>query len=305
MSMKFERLGTGSVVPLITPLNPDETVDLDGVVKLVAHQLRRGTNGLFPMGTSGEFARLLPAQQERLLEAVSACNGGESALYIGVGGEGTQRVIQHMKDRLRYRPDAFVCTLPYYYKAVTVREQLMFFSAVAQASQVPLVLYNIPGRIGNSIHLEILPELAASGNIVAFKDSSGDKDYLLETIRRCEPLGIRVLTGAEGLAAFGYAHGASGIVPSLGNPYPGVFVKQYEAAVQGDTQTVEELQTVIDQINRHNKMVAGSTAVVGLRKVLMERKGICGRTMTSPWAELPETLTNQVILEAEALERYE
>lgn len=169
--MKLE----GLIVPLITPLNPDESLDEEGLARVIEYVLEGGADGVFVLGTAGEFANLRNSTRERLVQATKALIGDQVPLLAGISRAGTQETVEEGRRLMRFGVDAFVAMPPYYY-VHSQPELAAHFRAIAHALDVPLVLYNIPQFVKHTIDPETLAELAEDSSIIGIKNTDQDMD---------------------------------------------------------------------------------------------------------------------------------
>ncbi|MHB0896421.1 MAG: dihydrodipicolinate synthase family protein [Spirochaetales bacterium] len=273
----------GVVVPLVTPLDQDERVDTENLAKLVRYLVAGGVNGLFVLGSTGEFARLREFEKIRAIETVNETTAGKVPLYIGIGETGICRI----KDMFRlvepYNADFLVVTLPYYYKALEIQEQYSFFASILESTDRPIILYNIPENVGNSIQLDALPPLLAYKNLIGIKDSSGDMKYLNSLLDlKKQRHDWKVLCGAEKVFYESLLSGVDGLVPSMGNAFPRMMASLWEASQKGLWDMVKIIQSHILDINRFNLQLNSSLRGVIMRKQALELLNICGSKTTEP-----------------------
>ncbi len=293
-------IAKGIVVAMLTPLNADETIDVTALEKMIERMASAHIHGIFSLSTTGETARLLPAQQRLLLESTARINAGRCLLYVGISGCGTTQALHNMERAEKLGADAFVCTLPYFFNAMTPGEQIDFFSEIATRSPKPIVVYNMPGNVGNAVAYETLDALKAMPNIAGVKDSSGDIEYF-DHLLSMQSDDFRVLSGIEFHASRVLKKGASGLVPSLANIYPHFFIDLWNAAQANDFDAVDRLQAKLDRINSIHKQHIGRLAVPQCRKVLLAYEGIGGDTVTRPNCPLPAALRDALIDAAKEL----
>lgn len=273
----------GVVVPLVTPLDQDERVDTENLAKLVRYVEAGGVNGLFILGSTGEFARLREVEKVRAIETVKEATAGKVPLYIGVSETGICRIKDMIKKVEPYNADFLVVTLPYYYKALEIQEQYSFFASILENTDRPLILYNIPENVGNSIQLDALPPLLAYKNLIGIKDSGGDMKYInsLLDIKK-QRHDWKVLCGAEKIFYESLLSGVDGLVPSMGNAFPRMMTSLWEASQKEQWNIVNIIQSHILDINRYNLQLNSSLRGVIMRKQALEFLNICHSKVTEP-----------------------
>lgn len=225
-SIRFRGCGTA----LITPFRNGE-VDYDAYVKLLERQIEAGIHFLVPLGTTGETPCLDEQERIRILELTKEhCEGRK----VIVGG-GTNSLVQTIKSiRLLepYGADAFLIVVPYYNKP-TQQGIYEYFKAVAESTDKPLVLYNVPGRTGTNMQAETTLRLAEIDNIAAVKEASGNYAQISEIIRNA-PEGFSVLSGNDDETLSLMATGADGIISVASNVAPRLMVELAEALLDND-----------------------------------------------------------------------
>lgn len=292
----------GVVVPIVTPINSDETVDEEGLKNLVQYILEGGVHGIFVMGTTGEFPRFTIDEWRRAVAIVSETIAGKIPLYVGVSDTSTQKVIQRIEMAEDYDVSAVVITPPFYYPLSDQNEIILFYRKAAEACDIPVIVYNIPSLNPTHIHQDTWKELFKIPGIYGLKDSSGDIDdmrFLTSCARDFE--NISVFVGDESLYADGLLMGADGVVPSLGNVAPRLCVSLYDACIAKDMQEISELFAAVKDLGALNSIAPSSLGAVAWKKKALELMGICKSHMTQPfWWPEDEVLP----LIREKLEKY-
>jgi 4-hydroxy-tetrahydrodipicolinate synthase len=272
----------GVVPPIATPLTPEEKVDEAGMRHLVAHLLEAGVHGVFVAGSTGEFALLRDEERRRAVELVVAEVGGKVPVFVGVGDSSTARAVDRAKEAKQLGADALVALLPYYQPTPTPDEMVAHFEGVMEATDLPLLLYNIPQRVKNVIHLDAVARLMEDTRVVGIKDS-GEDIYYFHRLTLMENPSFRVFQGSEALAAASLLMGCHGIVPGIGNLVPRLCVALYDAAQAKDVPTVRSLHQNLMEINRIWWLEG--TSGLGALKYALHLAGICQPHVAKPQAE--------------------
>lgn len=236
----------GVVVPLLTPLTEDESVDEKGLRSLIDYVIGHGVQGLFALATTGEYLGLLERTQVELVEIVLDANSGCLPVWVGIGDVSTIRVFENMKSLYQPGISAFVVTTPFFYGNLSQGELVSHFLAVADASEVPVFLYNIPQN--THIHLEpqSVLELSRHPNIVGIKDSSGVVSFVQELVSLIgEESAFKVYEGDERVAVDCLHAGAYGIISGLANLVPDVLVALRDACIEKDEIKTSEIHQYI------------------------------------------------------------
>jgi len=274
---------SGIVVPLATPLHADESVDDASLRRLVQHVLRGGVNGVFVMGSTGEFAAVTDSERRRAVEIVVDEVKGKVPVLAGVGDSSTRRALLRVDEAQGLGVDALVAIMPYYHTVNTMEEAKAHFEAIAKAASLPVLMYNIPQRIGVSLTIDVVTDLREVGQIVGIKDSSEDFNRFQAMIRMGSAA-FRVFQGSELAGAASLLMGAHGCVPGMANLAPRLWVAIYEAGHEGNVERVRELNRAASELNRIYSF-EGSSPIGGL-KAALEMIGICqpypARPMSPP-----------------------
>lgn len=284
----------GVIIPLVTPLEDDESLDVKGLGRLMEHLVAGKVQGIFILGTTGEFPRLREGEKLRLMAEASRAIGGRLPLYIGIGESGTRRSLELARLARENGADYLVVTLPYYYRAMESEEQADFLSDILERAGIPTILYNIPETVGVPIQLGVIEKFMHHPLLAGIKDSGADLEYfrgLLALKNRRESW--KVFCGNERVAYDALASGADGLVPSLGNVFPGMMVSMWEAACRADWDTVRGIQETVMDINRFNLNINSSLRGVIMRKKALEILGVCSSRVTEPSLEPPAEMLEE------------
>lgn len=272
---------SGVVVPMITPLHNDLSIDTRAV-KILVEQF--SVSGLHPLvlGTTGESPSIGEADSLLLLSEAIASKGAKQQIYAGLVGNQVQELIRRGKQYLALGADVLVVTLPSYYM-LTSRQMKEFFLRIADELSGPVMIYNIKATTQMSIPLEVIAELSFHPNIAGLKDSERDDSRL----REC----IRIFSGRDDFSYFcgwgarsyeSLKMGADGIVPSTGNIVPEMYGRMWAAAVSGDWEKCEYEQQQTDLVAvqyQQNRTLGESLRQL---KCMLKEKGICSDQMMPP-----------------------
>ncbi len=233
----------GSVVPLITPLNADEEVDVKPLQQLISFQRENGTDALFLLGSCGEGPCLTDSARDRLLDAVLELNPG-LPVFVGVAETATRRAVLWARRAARQQVDALVVMMPIFHWLKNPPEMIDHVQAIYDATEKPLILYNFPVKTdGVAIPLDVVRILRQKKRILGIKDSSGDLGYIQKLIEIRQELGdLSVMNGEMRTAFQALELGADGLVMSYTNVEPNICKEMIRAVGTGDTQKAKELQ---------------------------------------------------------------
>jgi 4-hydroxy-tetrahydrodipicolinate synthase len=222
----------GLIPPLTTPLTADGEVDVTSLERLCEYLLRAGVDGLFVGGSSGEVALLSDAQRNKVIEVAVGVAAGQVPVVAGAIDTGTSRVIDHAQAAAKLGASAVVSTGPFYV-APHPDEVVRHFELLHDATDVPVVAYDIPSATHTTLPGVAVAQLASSGTIAALKDSSGDLTKFRRTLETTAEAGLRVFTGSETVTDLALHLGAHGQVPGLANVDPAGYVRIGRAAAAG------------------------------------------------------------------------
>ncbi len=277
----------GIVVPILTPLNKDETLCLEALSPLISHIIEGGADGIFQVSTTGEYARLSHAERHMLAEHTMKYAKGKIATYLGVSDASTKQAVFNAKKMAELSPDYLVCSLPYYYPVKDDREIISFFEEIVNATPLPLVLYNIPITCGASITISAIKELMKIKQIVGIKDSSGDLSYFKHLIELKELRSdFAVLSGDESTMSPCARLGCDGFVPSLANVFPKLFTKYQKYIWEDKFEKADEVYAQIKRMNESNLYSGSWMSAIVWRKEALYQMGIIPAHMTKPYVAL-------------------
>jgi len=250
----------GIIPPVVTPMNADESLDLAGLNKLIDFQLSQRVNGIFVLGTTGEFYSMSEAEKQAVIAGAVAHCKGRSPVYAGTGAETTGEVIRLTKMAEREGAAGVSVIAPYFLKP-TQAELIEHFKRVADATSLPVVLYNNPGTCaGLSIEPDTVVKLAEVKNIIGIKDSSGDLQNTIELIKRTPPE-FSVLNGRDTLILAALMFGAKGAIPASCNVAPSLCVGIYESFKKGDLNAARSFQDRLAPVRLAMTLGTGNGAV--------------------------------------------
>lgn len=286
----------GVIPPIVTPLTEGGDVDVPSLERLVEHLVRAGVSGVFALGTSGEVTGLSDAQREKVLQAVTSAVDGRVHVFAGVIETSTNRVLSQIDRFERYAPTAIVATMPFY-AAVHPDEVETHFRRVADATDLPLLAYDIPSRVGGQLRDHTILALASDRVITGIKDSSGAPARIRRLVASRTELALNdfsIFTGSETTVDTDILQGADGVVPGLGNVDPASYVAIYEAAAKGDLSSAQQTQTAMINLFRiidvpDLQRLGMSAAALGAFKAALNLLGVIDCPMTcSPGGNLNE-----------------
>lgn len=267
----------GVITALITPLR-DGKVDEAAFAQLLERQISAGVHGVVPMGTTGESASLHLDEHKRVVELCVQVAAGRIRVIAGAGSSATDKSIELVRHAKTVGADGALVVTPYYNRPSQTGLAL-HFEAVAEAVQLPLVLYNVPGRTGVDLANETVARLAAHPNIVGIKDATGDLARV--SWMRANIAGQFDLISGDDPSYLGYhAQGGVGVISVTSNVAPEAMVALHEAATAGDYATARDWQDRL--IGLHKALFLDSSP--SPTKYALSRLGLCSEEIRLPLA---------------------
>lgn len=274
----------GIIAPLLTPMNADETINEKELRNQVSHKIEKGIHGVFPLGTNGEAYALSLEEKIRVIEVVVDEVKGRVPVYAGTGCISTKDTIELSKKAKEIGADVLSIVTPWY-AAASQDEIYSHFKEVAEAVDLPIVLYNIPARTGKTITPETVEKLSKIPNIVGVKDSSGDFENMLKYIEKTRyRKDFAVLSGNDSLILWCLLAGGRGGIAGCANVFPSTMASIYDTFVAGDLEKAREIQDSIRSFRDCFKFGNPNTIVKTAVSLLGFPVGKCRK----PFCQVPE-----------------
>jgi 4-hydroxy-tetrahydrodipicolinate synthase len=286
MSRSFAGAGTA----LVTPFKKDESLDEAALRRLVKRQVEGGIDVLVPCGTTGESVTMTAAEQERVV-AITLEEAGKVPVLAGAGSNDTRAAIEKTKRMCGLGAHGILSVGPYYNKP-TPDGFVRHFSAIADASTAPIVVYNVPGRTGSNIDSKTLLRLAAHGNIKAVKEASGNLGQMQEILRD-RPAGFEVLSGDDAFTLALMACGGEGVISVCSNQVPREMHELTAACARGDLACARKINNRLLKLMNLNFVESSPVPV----KASLAMMGLCEESYRSPLAP-PQARTRELLREA-------
>ena len=229
----------GMASALITPMN-ENGVDYEALGRFIDFQIENGINALVAVGTTGENATLEPEEQKEVIRFTVERAAGRVPVIAGTGTNNTEHVLANTKAACEVGADAVLVVTPYYNKA-TQNGLIAHFTTIADASSVPVILYNVPGRTGCNLLPKTVAKLAEHPNIVAIKEATGNMSQMVELVSLCGDK-IDVYSGEDALTVPMLSMGAAGTISVLSNVVPKEAVAMTDAFFAGNLKEAARLQ---------------------------------------------------------------
>ena len=232
---------TEVITAMVTPFKEDLTIDFEGLEKLVDHLIKTGTDGILVAGTTGESPTLSYDEEHEILAVTKQAAGGRAKIIMGAGSNSTQTAIEASIRAEKAGVDGILSVVPYYNKP-TQKGMIAHFSAIAKSVDLPIILYNIPGRTVVNMLPETIVEIADKNtNIIAVKQSNGDLDQVTEIVSAAKS-GFLVYCGDDSLTLPMLSLGAHGVI-SVASHIIGKDIKELITKFKaGDVKAAIELQ---------------------------------------------------------------
>ena len=220
-------------VALITPFKEDESVDYEALARLVDYQLQNGTDYLVVLGTTAETPTLTEEEKKDIINLVVTKVNGRIPIVLGVGGNCTRSVVEKLKNDNFDGIDAILSVVTYYIKP-SQEGIYQHYKAIAEATTLPIVLYNVPGRTGVNMTAETTLRIAREfKNVIAVKEASGNITQMDDIIKN-KPANFNVISGDDGITFPLITLGAVGVISVIGNAFPREFSRMVRLALAGD-----------------------------------------------------------------------
>lgn len=280
-------IGTG--VALVTPFKKDFSVDVEALKRIVNFQIDNGINYLVILGTTAETATLNQEEKELVIQTVIEANKGRLPLVLGVGSNNTQQVVEELKSRDFSKFVAILSVSPYYNKP-TQEGIYQHFKAIAEASPIPVIVYNVPGRTGSNMLPTTVIRLANDfKNIVAIKEAAGDIVQAMKLIEN-KPKDFLVISGDDMITLPMVLAGGSGVISVIGEGFPKEFSEMVRLG----------LERKVDEAYKLHYLLADSIDLIfeqgnpGGIKEVFKSLGLSENTMRLPLVNVNDDLANRI-----------
>ena len=287
--------GTG--IALITPFKTDHSIDVEALTKIVIHVINNGADFLVVLGTTSEAPTLTSEEKNLIINTILKVNNGRLPIMLGMGGNNTQAVIEAIKAQNIDGIQGILSVVPYYNRP-NQRGMKAHFEAIADASPVPVVVYNVPGRVGVNLQAATCVDLAKHPNIIAVKEASGNLQQIMEILRD-KPIDFDVLSGDDGITQPLMALGAQGVISVAANAYTKPFSRMMHALKEGRTDEALRLHYIM---LRMNQLIFADGNPAGI-KCLMNHIGLCQNVLRLPLVPVNEKVKEEIIMEWEQLKK--
>lgn len=280
-------VGTG--VALVTPFKKDFSVDSEALKRIVNFVIEGGVEYLVVLGTTAETATLTSDEQELVIETIIEANNGRLPLVLGVGGNNTYKVVEELKSRDFSKFSAILSVSPYYNKP-TQEGIYQHFKAVAEASPVPVILYNVPGRTASNMLPSTVVRLANDfKNIIGIKEAAGDIVQAMKLIQNA-PKGFLVISGDDMITLPMVLAGGSGVISVIGEGFPKQFSEMVRLGLQRKVDEAYQLHYLLaDSID----MIFEQGNPAGIKEVF-KTLGLSENTVRLPLVNVNQDLAGRL-----------
>jgi len=240
---------TGTGVAIITPFRNDSSIDFKSLEKILEHIISGGVDYVVVLGTTGESVTLSRDEKKAVINYVIDTVDKRIPVVVGIGGNNTQEILNTISDTEYDNIDAILSVSPYYNKP-SQQGIYLHFKAIATASPVPVILYNVPGRTGSNITAETTLRLAGEfNNIMAIKEASGNFGQIMQIIKY-KPKNFQVISGDDAITLPMITMGATGVISVVANAFPKEFSAMVNHALKGELAKANALHyKLLDIIN--------------------------------------------------------
>ena len=289
MSHSISQQLRGTGVALVTPFKQDESIDFDGLKKLVRHQIDNGTNYLVIMGTTGESPCISASEKQAIIDCVKTENNGQLPLVLGLGGNNTYALMDAFKQQDFDGISAVLSVSPYYNKP-NQKGIVSHYTMLADVSPRPIMLYNVPGRTGSNIGVEATLELAQHANILGTKEASGNFAQCMEIIQH-KPKDFAVISGDDAFTLPFIAMGMQGVISVIANAYPKQFSQMIQHCLNNEFESAKPLHyQLLDAMN----LIFADGSPGGI-KVILNALGICETTVRKPLHQVSDSVREKLL----------
>lgn len=266
----------GSGVALVTPFKNDLSVDYEALTDLVNFQIENGTDYLVILGTTGESVTVTHKERLAIINSIKETNNGRKPLVLGLGGNNTFSLIEELKFADFDGIDAILSVSPYYNKPNQAGITL-HYTMFADASPLPVILYNVPGRTGSNMTAETQLKLAEHPNIIGTKEASGNFEQCM-SIAKHRPEGFLLISGDDAITLPLIACGFDGVISVVINAFPSLFTKMVNLALENK---FEEARIVHNKLLDASIQIFGDGSPAGI-KVILNEMNICSTLVRPP-----------------------
>ncbi|MGB0165340.1 MAG: 4-hydroxy-tetrahydrodipicolinate synthase [Luteibaculum sp.] len=280
---------TGLGVAMVTPMLQNGEIDFNGLSKLTEHLIAGKTDYLVVMGTTGESVTLSASEKLEVLKKVKEINAGRCKIVFGCGGNNTSKLVEEFKGLKALGIDGILSASPSYNKP-TQEGIYQHYKALATATELPIILYNVPGRTSSNMTAATTVRLAKDfKNIVAIKEASGNLEQVIEIMEQ-KPEGFEVISGDDPLVLPVLSVGGIGVISVIGNAYPGIYSQMIRDFQAGK---IAEARKAFLKVSSLIPLLFKEGNPGGIKESL-KHMGICNHFMRLPLVPVSAELSTQI-----------
>lgn len=274
----------GSAVALVLPMHEDGSIDYDGFKKQVQRMIDGGVKALLVNGTTGETATIHIEDEFRLLDiTLEMAHGYDIKVIAGAGSNDTATALKKAKYAKEKGADAILVVTPYYNKT-SQKGLIVHYKTIADTVDIPMILYNVPGRTGININIETAVELAQHKNIVAMKDATDNISYAMELLSKTQGMDFDLYSGCDDNILPFICAGGKGVISVLSNIYPRQTERLTQLALKGDLSKAQELAYALEPVTRYLFVDVNPI----MPKAALAKMGVCKSMVRLPLIETTE-----------------
>lgn len=268
---------TGTGVAIVTPFTKKGEIDFKGLEKLINHIIKGGVEYVVALGTTGESATMTKEEKQAVVDCVVKTVNKRVPVVLGLGGNNTMEIVSSLKKEKFTGIDALLSVSPYYNKP-SQRGIYEHYKAIAKASPLPIILYNVPGRTSSNMTAETTLKLASEfKNIIAIKEASGNLEQCMKIIKN-KPKDFLVISGDDILTLPIIASGGDGVISVVANGFPKDYSEMTRQILAGNVKEAQRLHYKLTEITEQ-LFADGNPAGI---KAVLELMKICGSTVRLP-----------------------
>lgn len=274
----------GVTTALITPMHKDGEVNYEGLIVNIGHQIEADVDAILVLGTTGEAPTLSQKEQEKIIEIAAKESHGKIPLIVGCGTYSTKSTIENIHQAEKLGAAAALIVTPYY-NCPTQEGLQQHFNAIFKATDLPIILYNVPKRCGRALSIETMELIAQQKNVIAIKEATGDMGMIQSTISLAKKYAhLCVLSGDDVLTLPMMSLGAKGVISVVSNLFPREVVELVRAANQGNFQRALEIHDTLLDVFQAAFIETNPIPI----KAMMEHTGLAAGPCRLPLCNLRE-----------------
>ncbi|MCD7950663.1 MAG: 4-hydroxy-tetrahydrodipicolinate synthase [Erysipelotrichaceae bacterium] len=288
----------GSAVALVLPMLDDGSIDYDGFKRQVQRMIDGGVQALLVNGTTGETPTISIEEEFELTKiTIEMAKGTGIKVIAGAGSNDTETALKKAKFNKEAGADAILVVTPYYNKT-SQRGLIEHYTYIADRVDIPMIVYNVPGRTGMNIAVDTVVELAKHKNIQAMKDATDNINYAMDVLTHTQGLDFDLYSGCDDNILPFIAAGGKGVISVLSNVYPRETEMFAQACLKGDLKLAQDMAYAFNDVSKYLFVDVNPI----MPKVALAKLGVCGEMVRRPL--IPTTAANKELL-FDAMKRFE